>query len=88
MGVIAESEGFKGRFPNENFDSWIFRTKLRAQLSKTISFQTTYFTSQGWKGLNGGINLNETPKENYFSDVFAIVNDRDSYEKTNKIILI
>ena len=84
FGSNRESEGFKGRFPNENFDSWIFRTKLRAQLSKTISFQTTYFTSQGWKGLNGGINLNETPKENYFSDVFAIVNDRDSYEKNKQ----
>jgi len=73
-----------GRFPNTDYDAWNVRIKLRYLISKrmNLSISETYNGTQ--VGLNGGVDVQQTPSAYVFDELLARVRNTDSYEKTRR----
>ena len=73
FGSNHESDGFKGRYLNENFDLWIYRAKIRSQINENTTFQFSYFGLNDSKGINSGIDTAKTFGNDIFDDLIAEV---------------
>lgn len=78
-GSNKESQGYRGRFRNSNNDSWIFRTKLRYNITDWFNLSFFYLYNKTWTGLHGGVDIVHSPS--IFNGLEAIVQNTDSYEK-------
>jgi outer membrane cobalamin receptor len=86
---INFSAGFQrrtleGRFPNSNYDAWNLRVKLRYIPSNHVNLVVSEVYNRTEVGLNGGVNLMNTPPAYVFDELQATVASTDSYEKVHR----
>jgi outer membrane cobalamin receptor len=73
-----------GKFDNSGYDYWNARAKVRYNLSSNASLYVSEIYSQSQLGLNGGIDMSQTPSGLEFGQFQAIVRNDDSYEKITR----
>ncbi len=78
-GTNNAENNYRARFPNENYDGWNFRTKLRYNISNTFNILFSHNYNKMWNGLNGGINRSISP--NIYDELNAEVYNTDAFEK-------
>jgi outer membrane receptor protein involved in Fe transport len=78
-GTKKEQSRFRGRFYNSNDDAWIFRGKIRYDITNYLNVSLTHLTNRTWTGLHGGVDyLNST---SLFDGYLSTVQNLDAYEK-------
>lgn len=78
-GTKKEQSRFRGRFYNSNDDAWIFRGKIRYDITNYLNVSLTHLTNRTWTGLHGGVDyLNST---SIFDGYLSSVQNFDAYEK-------
>jgi outer membrane cobalamin receptor len=81
--VGFQHKGADGRLRNSSNDTWLSREKLRFNLSHDINMILAHAFSSAQTGLNGGVDVTKSGKAGAF-DVFPVVRNSDSYEKTTR----
>lgn len=79
FGSGKSSAGYRARFYNSNTDSWMFRSKLRYDVSNMLNLSLAYTYDRSWTGLHGGVDYGNTAS--IFDGLNADVRNLESYEK-------
>ncbi|MDI6804972.1 MAG: TonB-dependent receptor plug domain-containing protein, partial [Bacteroidota bacterium] len=70
-----------GRYANSEYNSWNVRLKLRHNISDNLNVYFNEIYNQNILGLNGGVDLVNTPTKDIFDEMRAVVKYSDAYEK-------
>jgi len=80
----AQHVTFGERFPNDNYDAWDGRMKVRYNLNSEINFFVSEIYNQTQTGLNGGVDVSQTPDSLRYERLQAVMHNTDSYEKITR----
>ncbi|MCK9408814.1 MAG: TonB-dependent receptor [Bacteroidetes bacterium] len=79
FGSNKESQSYSARFNNSNTDSWMFRTKLRYNVTNTLNLSFVYSYDRTWTGLHGGVDYSNS--SSIYDGLKADVMNLESFEK-------
>jgi outer membrane receptor protein involved in Fe transport len=79
FGSNKEGQTYRARFYNSNTDSWMFRSKVRYNITNAFNLSFAYTYDRSWTGLHGGVDFYRS--DDLFNGLEATVKNLESYEK-------
>jgi outer membrane cobalamin receptor len=80
----AQHATYGERFPNDSYDCWTGRLKIRYNISGALNIFASELYNQTELGLNGGIDIENTAQSLWFDRLQARLHNTDAYEKVTR----